>query len=85
MEIFEPQIQFQRPFQADIVTVNGASFFRTVKRGKFALFRTSLDDIDRASGDKDLKPRPLEEIIPKQNNEFLPVISEELPDQCPEL
>jgi len=54
--------------------LNGASFFRTVKKGKLTLFKASLYDINKAIQTKDLKQRPLEEVIPEQYHEFLPLL-----------
>jgi len=54
------------PFRGNIVMLNGSSFLRTVKRGKFTIFRASLYDINKAIEAKDLKEQPLEELIPKQ-------------------
>jgi hypothetical protein len=55
--------------------LNGASFFRTVKKGKLMIFKASLYDINKAIEVKDLKERPLEEIVPKQYHEFLPLFN----------
>jgi hypothetical protein len=51
--------------------LNGASFFRTVKKGKHTLFKASVYDINKAIEVKDLKERPLEEIVPEQYHESL--------------
>jgi len=74
-DIFEPQIRPPRPFQGYIVMLNAASFFREVKKGKLKIFKASLYDINKAIEAKDLKQHPLEEIIPNQYHEFLPVFS----------
>jgi hypothetical protein len=74
-------IRKPRPFQGDIVMLNGASFFRTVKRGRFAVCRASLYDIHKAIEAKDLQEQPLEEVIPKQYHEVLPVFSKVLGDK----
>ena len=81
--IFEPQIRSQRPFRGNIVMLNGSSFFRTVKKGKLTIFKASLYDINKAIETKDLKERPLEEIVPKQYHEFLPLFSKVLADRLP--
>ena len=81
--IFEPQIRPQRPFGGNIVMLNGSSFFRTVKRGKLKLFKASLYDINKVIEAKDLKERPLEEIVPEQNHEFLPLFNTILADRLP--
>jgi hypothetical protein len=65
-EIFEPNIRPIRPFQGDIVMLNGTLFFRTVKKGRLTVFKASLYDINKAIEAKDLKERPLEEVVPKQ-------------------
>jgi len=81
--IFQPQIHPQRPFQGNIVMLNGPSFFRTVKKGKLMVFKASVYEINKAIEAKDLKERPLEEIIPKQYHEFLPLFNNVLADHLP--
>jgi hypothetical protein len=63
--------------------LNGASFFRTVKKGKFTLFKASLYDINKAIEAKDLKECPLDEIVPEQYHEFLPLFNKVLADRLP--
>jgi hypothetical protein len=63
--------------------LNGASFFRTVKQGKLTIFRASLYDINKAIEAKDLKEKPLQEVIPEQYHEFLPLFSKVLADRLP--
>jgi len=63
--------------------LNGVSFFPTVKRGKLTMFKASLYDINKAIEVKDLKEKPLEEVIPKQYHEFLPLFSKVLADKLP--
>ena len=82
-DIFEPQIRPPRPFQGNIVMLNGALFFREVKKGKLKIVEASLYDINKAIEAKDLKERHLEEIIPKQYHEFLPLFSKVLADWLP--
>jgi hypothetical protein len=65
--------------------LNGASFFRTVQRGKLTIFKASLHDINRAIEAKDLKEKPLQEVIPQQYQEFLPLFSKGLADRLPPL
>jgi hypothetical protein len=72
-----------KPFLGNIVMLNGASFFRKVTLGKFTIFKASLYDINKAIEAKDLKEKPLEEIIPKQYHEFLPLFSKVLADRLP--
>jgi len=79
-DIFESQILPPRPFQGKIVMLNRASFFRTVIKGKLTIFKASLYDINKSIEAKDLKERPLEEIVPKQYHEFLPLFSKVLAD-----
>ena len=80
-EIWEPKIRPLRPFQGNIVMLNGASFFCTVKKGKLTIFKASLYDINKAIEAKDLKEHPLEEIVPKQYHELLPLFSKVLADR----
>jgi len=81
--IFEPQICPQRPFRGNIIMLNGSSFFGTVKKGKLKVFKASLYDINKAIEAKDLKERPLEEVVPEQYHEFLPLFNEVLADRLP--
>jgi hypothetical protein len=62
---------------------NGPSFFRTVRKGKLTLFKASLYDINKTIEVKDLKERPLEEVIPEQYHEFLPLFNKVLADRLP--
>jgi len=82
-DIFEPQMWLQTPFQGNIVTINGGLFFRTVNRGKLTIFWVSLYNITNAIEAKDLKKPSLEEIVPEQYHEFLPLFSKVLVDQLP--
>jgi hypothetical protein len=63
--------------------VNGASFFPTVKKGILTVFRASLYDINIAIHAKDWKEHPLEEIVPEQYHEFLPLFNKVLADRLP--
>jgi len=63
--------------------LNESSFFRTVKKGKLKVFKASLYDINKAIEAKDLKERPLKEIVPEQYHEFLPLFSKILADRLP--
>jgi hypothetical protein len=82
-EIFEPKIRPPRPFQGNIVMLNGASFFRTVKKGNLTVYKTSLYDINKAIEAQDLKERPLQEMVPEQYHEFFPLINVVLADRLP--
>jgi hypothetical protein len=82
-EVFTRQIRPPRPFQGNIVMLNGASFFWTVNKGKLTVFKASLYDINKVIEEKDLKERPLEEIIPKQYHEFLLLFNKVLTDRLP--
>ena len=82
-DVFEPTIRPQRPFWGNIVMLNGSSFFRTPKNGKLMIFKASLHDINKAIEAKDMKERPLEEIVPEQYHEFLPLFSKVLADRLP--
>jgi hypothetical protein len=82
-EKFEPKIRPLRPFQGNIVMLNGASFFRTVKKGKLMVFKAWLYDINNAIEGKDLKEHPHEEVVPKQYHEFLPLLNKVLADRLP--
>jgi hypothetical protein len=63
--------------------LNGASFFRTVKKGKLRIFKASLYDINQVIEGKDLKEWLREEIVPKQYHEFLPLFNKVLANRLP--
>jgi hypothetical protein len=63
--------------------LNRASFFRTVKKGKLTIFKASQYDINKAIEAKDLKEKPLEELISKQYHEFLLLFNQVLADRLP--
>jgi hypothetical protein len=46
--------------------LDGAWFVRTVRKGKVTVFKVSLYSINHVLEAKDLKERPLEEMILKQ-------------------
>jgi len=81
--IFKPQIRPQRPCRGNIVMLNGSSFFLTVKKGKLTIFKASLYDNNKAIEAQDLEERRLEEIVPEQYHEFLPLFSKILADRLP--
>jgi hypothetical protein len=82
-KLWTADIRKPRPFRGNIVMFNGASFIRTVKQGKLTLFKASLYNINKAIEAKDLKEKHLEEVIPKQYHEFLPLFSKVLADMLP--
>jgi hypothetical protein len=82
-KLWTADIKKPRPFRNDIVMLNGTSFCRTVQRGKLKIFKASLYDINKAIEMKDLKEKPLEEVIPQEYHEFLPLLSKVLVDRLP--
>jgi len=82
-EIFEQKIRPLKPFRGNIVKLNVASFFRTVRKGRLTVFKALEYDINKAIEAKDLKERPLEEIVPKQYHEFLPLFNNVFADRLP--
>jgi len=70
--VLEPQIPPQRPFRGNIVMLNGSSFLQTGRKGKLKVFKGSLYDINKAIEAKDLRERPLEEIVLRQLLGVLP-------------
>jgi len=82
-DIFEPKIQPLRPFRGDIGMLNGVSFFRTVKKVRLTVLTASLYEINQAIEATGLKECPLEQIVPEQYHEFLPVFNEVLADRLP--
>jgi len=81
--IFEPEIYPERPFRGNIILLNGSSIFMTVQKRKLKLFTASVYDINKTIEAKDVKERPLEEIVPRQYHEFLPVFNTGLSDGHP--
>jgi hypothetical protein len=64
--------------------LNEASFFWTVKKGTLlTVFKVSLYDITIPIEAKVLKEHPLEEIVPEQNHEFLPLFNKVLAGSLP--
>jgi len=81
--IFEWQIRRQCQFRGNNVMLHGSLFFWIVRKGKLTDFNASLYDINTAIESKDLKERPLEEIILEQYYDFLPLFNEILADHVP--
>jgi len=63
--------------------LNRCLFFRTVTKGKPRVFKASLYDTNKAIEAKDLRERPLEEIVPEQYYEFLPLFNNVFADRLP--
>jgi hypothetical protein len=63
--------------------LNGASIFRTVKKGRLMVFKALLYDNNKAIQPKDMKESPLEEIVPEQYHEFLLLFNKVLADRLP--
>jgi hypothetical protein len=82
-KLWTAYIRKPKPFRGNIVMLNGASFFWTVKRGKLTIFKASLYDINMAIQAKDLKEKPLEDVIPKQYYEFLTLFNKVVADRLP--
>jgi hypothetical protein len=57
--VFKQQTRPQWPLRENNLILNGASFFRTVKRRRLTVFKASLYDINKAIEVKNLKERPL--------------------------
>jgi hypothetical protein len=82
-KIFEPRIRSPRPFQGNMVMLNGALFFRTAEQWTLTVFKASLYNINKAIEAKDQKEHPLEMTVPEQCREFLPLFSKVLADRLP--
>jgi len=63
--------------------LNRAWFFRTVKKMRLTVFKASQYDINKAIKTKDLKERPLDEMVPKRYHKFLPLFNKVLGDRLP--
>jgi len=61
----------------------GASMFRTLTWAKLTIFIASLNDINPGFLWKDLKIRPIEEIVPEQYHEFFPLFNQVWSDRWP--
>ena len=74
-DAFKSRIQSQQPFWRSIVMLDRGSFSSTVKKGMLRVFNHSLYDINNAIEPKDQKEWLLENVVPKQYPEFLPLFS----------
>jgi len=81
--LWTADIQELKTIRGNIVMLNGASFFRTVKRGKLTIVKASVYEFNKAIEAKDLKDKPLEEDIPKQYHECQPLFNSILADRLP--
>ena len=59
----------------DIWAVVVSPFMRRIKKEKLKVYAITLYEINKALGIKDLQEKPLEEVIPKEYHEFLPLFS----------
>src|SRR6202158_3469414 len=67
----------------DICAVAASPFMRRVKKEKLRVYAVTLYEINKVSGLKDLQEKPLEEVIPKEYHEFLPLFSKVIAEQLP--
>jgi len=81
--IFGPQIRPQRSFWGNILVLNRSLFFRVFKKGNVTGFKASLSDINKSIEAKDLTEWFMEEIVPKQYHEFLPLLNKVFADWLP--
>ena len=56
---------------------------RRIRREKLKVYAVTLYEINKALGIKDLQEKPLEEVIPKEYHEFLPLFSKEVTETLP--
>jgi hypothetical protein len=82
-KLWTADIRKPKPFRGNIVMLNEASFFRTVKQGKLTILKAPLYDINKVIEPKNDKEKPLEEVFQKQYHEFLPLFSKVLADRLP--
>jgi len=54
-KLWTADIRTPKPFRGNIVMLNGALFFRTVKKVRLSVFKATLYDINKAIEAKDLK------------------------------
>src|ERR1700731_2490919 len=59
----------------DICTVTVAPFMRKNKKEKLTVYTVTLDEINKALEIKDLQEKLLEQLIPKEYHEFLPLFN----------
>jgi len=60
--------------------LNGVSFLHTVNTKRLTVFKAFLYDINKSIEAKSYKERPLEEVVQKQCQEFLPLYNNILED-----
>jgi hypothetical protein len=63
--------------------VAASPFVRKIRREKLKVYAITLYEINKALGIKDLQEISLEEIIPKENNEVLPLFSKVIAETLP--
>jgi hypothetical protein len=59
----------------DICAVATSPFMKRVKKERLKVYAVTLYEINKALGIKDLQEKSLEEFIPKEFHEFLPLFS----------
>jgi hypothetical protein len=67
----------------DICTVAASPFIRRIKKEKLKVYAVTLYEVNKALGIKDLQEKPLEEVIPKEYQEFLPLFSKVIAETLP--
>jgi hypothetical protein len=63
--------------------LNGDSFFGTIKPGRLTVFKASVNDSNDTIEAKDFIGCPMQDIIPGQSHEFLPLFRQILADNLP--
>jgi hypothetical protein len=74
-KLWTADIPKPKRFRRKKCSLNGISFLRTVKNGKLTISKASSYHIFKGIEAKDVKEKPLKELIPKQYREFLPRFS----------
>jgi len=82
-DILELQIHPQLPFQGNILMLNGALFYRTIRIGRHTIFNASLYNINQVIQAKDLDTQPLQEVVLEQYHGFHPLFNQILADCSP--
>jgi hypothetical protein len=67
----------------DICAIAASPFMRRIKKEKLNVYAMTLYEINQALGIQDLQEKPLEEVIPKEYHEFLPLFSKVIPEILP--
>jgi hypothetical protein len=75
-------VESEKP-KLDICAVAASPFMRRIKIENLKVYTVTLYKINKALGIKDRPGKPLEEVIPKEYHEFLPLFSKVVVETLP--